>query len=484
MPEQKLTWYQLILINIYYLGLTSLAQTLTPLVLPLLIQEFVGEGQQGTYYGNLRLWTLMVALLVQSLMGLASDRSTLKWGKRRPFILAGSIVNMLLVIAIGVSASLSGQQGYWVLFGLAILIMVATNTSQGALQGFIPDLVPPTQRGLASGVKALFEIPLPLILVAFTIAPFIARGHLWTALLVLIGIILISVSLAMFVHEPQPDQNSKPINWQPFFRLVVMTGVFTGIILVFGLAIKLITGFIGTNQGLRNAIVLLGIAGFAAIAAAIGLGVLISIRIGLGQHTTSQNSGFSWWVVNRLAFLAGSVNIASFAVFYIQSRLGYTQEQAAGPASLLLLIVGVLILVTAIPSGWIADRVGYKNVLMLSGITAAMGVVIILLANTLTPVFFGSVLIGISTGTFYTTNWALGTAIVPPAEAGRFLGIANLAGAGAGAVGAFIGGPLADFFTSTYPDHQGIGYVVLFAIFGILFLLSTIALKFINSPVK
>ena len=59
MPERKLAWHQLILINVYYLGLTSLAQTLTPLVLPLLVQEFVGEDSQGAYFGNLRLWTLI-----------------------------------------------------------------------------------------------------------------------------------------------------------------------------------------------------------------------------------------------------------------------------------------------------------------------------------------------------------------------------------------------------------------------------------------
>ena len=33
------------------------------------------------------------------------------------------------------------------------------------------------------------------------------------------------------------------------------------------------------------------------------------------------------------------------------------------------------------------------------------------------------------------TSWALGTSLVPPEEAGRYLGISNLAGAGAGMVG-------------------------------------------------
>jgi MFS family permease len=72
------------------------------------------------------------------------------------------------------------------------------------------------------------------------------------------------------------------------------------------------------------------------------------------------------------------------------------------------------------------------------------------------------------------TNWALGTDLVPPREAGRYLGISNLAGAGAGIVGAGIGGPMADFFNAVQP---GLGYAVIFGLYGALFLLSIVALR-------
>jgi MFS family permease len=60
----------------------------------------------------------------------------------------------------------------------------------------------------------------------------------------------------------------------------------------------------------------------------------------------------------------------------------------------------------------------------------------------------------------------LGTEIVPKDQAGKFLGISNLAGAGAGAVGAYIGGPIAD----------QIGYTNLMTIYVVLFLFSILAL--------
>ena len=91
-------------------------------------------------------------------------------------------------------------------------------------------------------------------------------------------------------------------------------------------------------------------------------------------------------------------------------------------------------------------------------------------------------LIGGATGLFFTANWALGTSLVPKEEAGRYLGISNLAGAGAGAVGAYIGGPIADFFTTHVPGVPGLGYVLLFAIYGTLFFLSVVALTQVRQP--
>ena len=68
--------------------------------------------------------------------------------------------------------------------------------------------------------------------------------------------------------------------------------------------------------------------------------------------------------------------------------------------------------------------------------------------------------------TLETANWALGTEIVPQEQAGRFLGLSNLAGAGAGAIGAYIGGPIAD----------RMGYSIIMVIYTFLFMVSIAAI--------
>jgi MFS family permease len=83
-------------------------------------------------------------------------------------------------------------------------------------------------------------------------------------------------------------------------------------------------------------------------------------------------------------------------------------------------------------------------------------------------------LIGVAAGAFMTSNWALGTDLVPPAECGRYLGVSNLAGAGAGMIGTGIGGPVADQLNARVP---GLGYFVIFAGYGVLFLLSVLSLR-------
>lgn len=476
--NRALRWYDMITINIYFTGLTTLSQTMTPLVVPLLVQQFVGEAQQGTYYGTIRLWSLMVALLVQSLMGLLSDRSTSRWGRRRPFIFIGTIANLVVITLIGVSASLEGMTGYWTLFFLLLLMMVAANTAHGAVQGLIPDLVPEEQRGRFSGVKALLEVPIPLIIVSFTIGRLIANGQMWAALFVCMGILLATMLITMLVPEKPLLEKPPALDWSPFIRLGLMTILFTLVVLSMGWLVRTLGAQVNPTSN-ASFMISMGLLGLIAMAIAVAVGVYFSVRLSIGT-AAKENPNFTWWVVNRLAFLVGSTNLASFAVYFLQGRMGIERELAAKPASQLLLIVGVFILFLALPSGWLADKFGRKPLVAVSGLVAATGTLVLILAPNMTIIYAGGVLVGAGTGLFYAANWALGTDLVPKEEAGRYLGISNLAGAGAGAVGAYIGGPIADSFTLNLPSQPGIGYVVLFAIYGLLFLFSVLALTKIH----
>jgi len=445
--ERKIRWYDYITINIFYFALTARSQTLTPLVLPLLVQTFMGDAVKGSAYGNLRLWSLMIAVLMQGLVGIISDRSTSRLGRRRPFILIGGITEVLVFIGIGViAATFEGETGYWMLFAATILSMLSSNTGHAAVQGLIPDIVPESKHGIFSGVKAFFELPAPLIFVSFVITKLVENGNLWGALIVLSAIVLICTALAMFAPE-------KPIK-------------FTAIILGSGALVNYVNKEASTLPD-TPALIATAAIGVFGMAVAVILGVWASVSVSLGGEGYGDKNSFTWWVVNRLAFLVGATNLASFALYFIQERFTDLEgAAAAGPTAMLVMFVGVAILISSIPAGWLTDKFGRKPICAFSGVLAMVGTIVVITSVNMVMLYIGGLMIGIAIGFFYSASWALGTTLVPKKEAGRYLGIQNLAGAGAGAIGAYIGGPIGD----------GVSFTLLMSIFGLLFLVSTLAL--------
>lgn len=471
--KKELRWYDYITLNINWFALTTRSQTLTPLVIPLLVQQFVGEANKGSALGTMRLWALMAAVLIQALMGMLSDRNTSRFGRRRPLIFVGVIIEFFILLAIGFTANLEGMYGYWVLFGLYIFSMLGSNVSHAATQGLIPDHVPDEKKGLASGIKAMLELPLPLIFTSFVIAGMIENGNLWGALFSLIAVLVIAMAITMFVKEEPLTEVQPPINWEPIFRLMLMTGVFTVIILGSGWGVKQALSMID-GYSKSQAMLVGGIGGVIGMVIPVFLGVIASLRISLGSEITTHRS-FMWWVINRLTFLVAATNLAGFMVYFLQERFTqYKGSEVAGPASLIVTFVGIFILISAVPSGWLSDRIGKKTVSAAAGILVGIGAAIVIFAPEISGfiIYSGGAVVGLGVGAFYSANWALGTEIVPEGQAGKFLGLSNLAGAGAGAIGAYIGGSIGD----------EISYVLLMSIYGIMAVISILALFGIHEP--
>jgi MFS family permease len=495
LTQTDFKWSHPLVINALYLGISLITQT-NGLLAPLLVQEFVGQTSQGAYLGSLRLWTLMAGLLAQVFAGLVSDRLTVAWGRRRPVILAGSLGTMLFFTGLGLSARYTGLTGYTVLFISSVLLYIFFNAALGGLQGLIPDLVPHKLHGRYSGVKTVLELPISLILVAVLVAPLLEQKRFDWAIGIVLVLLLLTLSVNLTAHEKPLSPKTTPFDIAPFLRAILMVATFTALILGSGKVL----GFLEEGLGVQTTPVVrtvwVGGAGLLMIIGVVVVGVWITMRLVLNDyrqdtkpdvnltlmHQPFLKSSFTWWVISRLAFLVGVVNIGTFAVYFVQERLRFPAEQAANPAARLMTLVGIAILLAALPGGWLSDRFGPRRLTAASGILAALGTAIALSTSQIGVLYVCGILIGIAAGTFYAANWAVGTRLVPAQEAGRYLGIANLAGAGAGAIGAYLGGPLADYFTRNLPQFPGLGYIVLFSCFGFLFLISTFAILQVQEP--
>lgn len=459
--NRPIRWHDYITININWFAIITRSQVLAPLVIPLLVQQFIGEESKGTYVGILRLWTLMAALLFQAFMGLLSDHSTSRWGRRRPFIFFGALFEIVVVLMIGFTAGLEGQSGYWIFFMLIMLSMLGSNSAHAATQALIPDLVPEEKKGIFSGVKTALELPVPLLFGFLVVGRMIGAGNLWGGLITLCIVLFVCMAITMFVPEQPLKQKASSLDWNPFLRLAMMTGAFTLLILVVGEGVQ---WFVELAGGLpkTSALILVGFIGVLGMLITVLLGVWVSVRISIGSEIKDQHS-FVWWVVNRLTFMIASVNLSTFMVFFLQEKFPeLVGEKAANPAINIIIVVGLFILVTAIPSGWLADKFGKKLLITLAGLLVAGGTAVVVTAPGLSAIYVGACFVGAGVGLFYSANWALGTELVPKERAGHFLGIQNIAGAGAGAVGAYIGGTIAD----------NMSYVLLMSIYGVMALIS------------
>jgi len=466
---KPLRWYDHIFINSNWFALTLRSQVLAGLVVPLLVQQFVGEVQKGTYFGTIRLWALMLALLSQAIFGMLSDHSTLRWGRRRPFVLLGNLLEMVFIMSMAWIVGLQGMSGYVVLFTIYLCSMFSTNLSQGATQGLIPDIVPDAKRGITSGVKTLLEVPLPLVLFGLVIAPMIEKGNIIAGLSVTATVMLLCLGLTMLVREERPVATPRPLNWKPFLTLVLMTAVFTLIILILGQCVKLIVPFFESETPTLSTRLLFSLLGVAAMLAAVVAGVFASLRIQLGGEARKNNT-FTWWVITRLSALVAINSIASFLLYFIQEKFNLPGKQAAGLAGTLPLVLGLCVILFSLLGGWLCDRFNRKWVTFASGIIGLLGVVIIVGLRSIAATYVAAAVFGLGYALFNVASWALGTDIIPKERAGEFFGLQNLAGAGAGAIGAYIGGPIAD----------ASGYVLLFVIFGVMFLLSSVAVLFVK----
>jgi MFS family permease len=475
---KRLHWYVHIFVNLFWLGMNIRYTAVGSVFTPYLVALFVPTGRQNTALGVISTAGLIIAMLVQPAAGLLSDRSMSRFGRRRPFIFFGSLFDLVFLAAIALSGN------FTMLLIATLFIQFSANVSHGPLQGLIPDLVPEEQRGRASAVKAVMEL-IPIVLVGFTIAQLVGSGHLGWAVFVTGAALLVTMLLTMVLVKEEPLKERPATSFKiPMLRVLGMlagigVGALAGLIgggVIGGLAGLISWPFTGKATALALAV---GIGGVVAMAVAVVAGVWSGAYATLGQDARRRSS-FTWWVVNRLLFLAGATSFQGFLPFFLMYSFKVSAEKAASINGNLMTVIGLFIILSALVGGWISDRLGPRRVSVISGLVAAVGGALVLVTiwvPSMPIIYIAGGFIGLGTGFFMTANWALGTDLVPAEEAGRYLGISNLAGAGAGMIGKGIGGPIADYLNTYSP---GLGYFAIFASFAVLFVLSAVSLVWVK----
>ena len=375
-PTDRLPLRQLLQISVYWLGINAIWGGVG-IFNQQRVDQLAPPGETGWYLNLLGWLALPVVLLVQPTVGAISDYTITRWGRRKPYIVIGGVLDVVFLIGLATS------QTFIALVVFVILLQFSSNFAQGPFQGYVPDLVPTQQVGLASALVGAmqtvgFVTGAVLISVAFRLGDF-------TLPLVFLGVIELATAAGtvLFVRE---GKQAKP-------------------------------------RGGRSWL-------------AIGLSAW-------GMDILKERS-FVFLLISRLLFLAGVNVFLGFNLLFLGRSLGMDDETKGLWVAVIGILVGVTTAVATLPSGIASNRFGRKPMLYVACAIGGLGMALAGLAQTPEVLVVGVILLGIGSGTFLAVDWALMTDIIPKASSGRFMGISNLAVGLAGPVAALVAGPIID----------------------------------------
>ncbi len=442
-------------IALYWFAISFLWGGFLSAVLPVLNKPLAtpifGVNNIETARGVMTGIGLLIAMFVQPMAGAMSDVSTHRLGRRRPYMIGGTAVVMVALV-------ITALAGNWYVLLLGyVLLQLSDNVAQGAYQGLMPDVVPEDKRGKASAALAISQ--LVGTLVGATI-PGILQGTLGEVpgsqlTLLLVGIVwIISLALTViFVKERRFVPKEKINPW------VAGINMFKGV-------------------GNYPDFVKLMISRFLFLTAPAT--VSLFVKSFLEGTADPQNPNFG----------------LSFVRPTLDSSTGQLTPQAGFTLSIVLGLVIITATLAAYPFSILSERTGRKRMIYVAMVIGFIGGVAMLIPHflissatdtartlpgfaaqqafmdtarptaLLLTVIFGC-FIGTSWGAFMAVDWAFATDLIPLSEAGRFMGLSNLATAGCQAFGAFVGGFIAD---------SALGFTGIFVTVGLYYILSALIL--------
>jgi MFS family permease len=433
-PKAPLSTGRLLALTAYWLAITTLMGALTFSVIPRLVESpgVLGSAQHplaGLAIGAITTIGVIIAILVQPTMGAISDHTRHRLGRRKPYIIAGTAMDLVFLTFLA--------WAFWnelyvpFLIGVALL-QFSSNFAQGPYQGYVPDLVPSRQVGTASGLLGAANLagnlvgPGLAILFIAILPGIVGFPEITLGLFAVIGLIEVVTMLITVIWVP--DRPAPP------------------------------------NE----------------------LSLLQRAKSAWGTDILAEKD-FVWVMISRLLVLTGLVTLQAFAVFYLENAHGLGPDEAQGAAFPVLITMLVAALLAAVPGARISSRIGRKPVLYVAIGLGAMGGLMLAAAPAYWVVLAAAIPIGICSGVFLGVDWALMTDIIPKAESGRYMGISNIAVAGAGPIGSALGGLITFAVALLIADRvvaADIGYRALFLVMALELVLGALALRRVREPIQ
>ncbi len=377
-PTASLSMASLLRLSIYWLGLVAVFGGIGVILQERAKVLIPDESVRFTTVYVVQLLGVIVAILIQPTVGALSDYTISRFGRRKPYILIGTLLDVVFLVGLATSNTLFAVAAF------VLLLQFSSNFAQGPFQGYVPDLVPPHQVGLASGMVGLFQVL--GVVTGTALATIGTRLGDYTVPTILLGVIELVTMLSLFfrLEEGGRARDRQGRSWR-------------------------------------------SIAGEA-----------------WGTDILAERS-FIFLVASRFFILGGSAFLVTLSVPYLERALSMTdKDERANWLLAVTALVALCAVVSTIPAARLSERIGRKRVIYGACALGAIGMTICALAPAVPLLMLGAVLVGVGGGSFLAVDWALLTDIIPKASSGRYMGISNVATATNGVVAGFVGAIIVD----------------------------------------
>ncbi|GDX40434.1 MFS transporter [Armatimonadota bacterium] len=407
-PPQKPSFY--LRLSVYWFALSLLWGGMISIVIQHIVAQ-ISPDKKDIVLG----WTLAVGALVSTVVGLIigtiSDRSRWRMGRRRPYIIVGSIMTVPALLWLGnIGTSVPDIRLIPLLMFDFCLIQFWTNIGTAPYQAFVPDLVKKENQGAASAYMGMGSLVGQLggLLLCGTLVQY-PNGIMTICWTLSIGFLVAMLFTVFTVHEESAVENPSP-------RM-------------------------STWQAMRYSF----------------------------QVNPREHPDFFWLIASRFVINMGFYTATEFLYYYTHDTL----RAANAPKTVLMImaIATVSGLLGNFPAGIYADRISKKRIVYIAATITGVAIFGFLITSNIIFALVMAFIFGAGYGAFQAVDWALATNLLPDYDEAKFMGIWHAAFTIPQVLAPLIGGTVAYIFNQGFLKSAatsygpGFGYrVVLFLV--------------------
>src|ERR671919_3260408 len=124
-PTQRaLPLSQLLTLSIYWLGIQTIWGGLNITIIPGRLDD-LSRDTQGTLLAIIMIAGAVAPIVIQPTVGVISDYTVTRWGRRKPYIVAGSLLDVVFLAGLALSNDFVAMAAFY------FLLQVSSNFAQG-----------------------------------------------------------------------------------------------------------------------------------------------------------------------------------------------------------------------------------------------------------------------------------------------------------------------------------------------------------------